>query len=299
MQDFACGYVAVAGRPNVGKSTLTNKLLNFPLSIVTRKPQTTRQRTLGILTGEDYQVIFLDTPGMLVPRYALQKVMLEAAWSAVEDADIVLLLTEPAADNFNGETRIIERLKSMRKKVVLAINKIDLVPKPSLLPLTEHFMAIFPFEEIVPVSALKNDGLDRLKQILISNLPRQAPFYPPDEVSDRPLRFFAAEIIRQKVFELYGEEIPYSVAVVIDEYKEREKGKDYIRANVIAEKDTQKAILIGGGGAAVKRLGQAARESIERFVGKPVFLEIRVQVRKNWRKEERAARRLQREEGWS
>jgi len=291
MGTFACGYVAVAGRPNVGKSTLTNKLLNFPLSIVTRKPQTTRQRLLGILTGEEYQVIFLDTPGMLVPRYALQKVMNEAAWAAVEDADVVLLLTEPVADDFDGETNILDRLGKLGKKVILAINKIDLISKPSLLPLTEHFMGLYPFEEIVPVSALKSDGLDILKKAIIAALPEQAPFYPPDEITDKPMRFFAGEIVRQKVFELYGEEIPYSVAAVVDEYKEREGSKDYIRVDVIAERDTQKAILIGRKGEAVKKLGRAAREAIEAFVGKPVFLEIRVQVRKNWRKDENSARR--------
>lgn len=291
MGNFSCGYVAVAGRPNVGKSTLTNRLLNFPLSIVTRKPQTTRQRLLGILTGEDHQVIFLDTPGMLVPRYALQKVMNQAAWAAVEDADVVLLLTEPAADDFNGEANILDRLRRLGKKVILAINKIDLISRPSLLPLTEHFMGLYPFEEIVPVSALKNDGLDILKRTIVAALPEQPPFYPPDEVTDKPMRFFAGEIVRQKVFELYGEEIPYSVAAVVDEYKEREGSKDYIKVDVIAERDTQKAILIGRKGEAVKKLGRAAREAIEAFVGKPVYLEIRVQVRKNWRKDENSARR--------
>lgn len=291
MEEFACGHVAVAGRPNVGKSTLTNKLLNFPLSIVTRKPQTTRQRLLGILTGDDYQVVFLDTPGMLVPKYALQKVMNEAAWSAVEDADVVLLLTEPMADDFNGDTRILERLKDLGKKVILAINKIDLISKPALLPLTAHFMDLYPFEEIVPISALEDDGLDLLKEAIVRCLPRQQPFYPPDEITNKPMRFFAGEIVRQKVFELYGDEVPYSVAAVVDEYKEREGGKDYIKVDIITERDTQKAIIIGKKGEAVKRLGQAAREAIEAFTGKPVYLEIRVAVKKNWRKEEGSARR--------
>lgn len=291
MEEFACGYVAVAGRPNVGKSTLTNRLLNFPLSIVTRKPQTTRQRLLGILTGDDYQVIFLDTPGMLVPRYALQKLMNEAAWLAVEDADVVLLLTEPTADDFDGGTRILERLRELNKKVILAINKIDLISKPSLLPLTAHFMDLYPFEEIVPISALKADGLDLLRDAIVRSLPRQEPFYPPDEITDKPMRFFAGEIVRQKVFELYGDEVPYSVAAVVDQYKERDGGKDYIKVDVITERDTQKAIIIGRNGEAIKKLGQAAREAIEAFVGKPVFLEIRVAVKKNWRKDEGSAKR--------
>lgn len=294
MEDFSCGYVAVAGRPNVGKSTLTNKLLNFPLSIVTRKPQTTRQRLLGILTGDGYQVVFLDTPGLLVPRYALQKVMVEAAWSAVEDADIVLLMTEPVADEFDDEIGILRRLDELGKKVILAINKIDLISKPSLLPLMDHFSTIYPFEEIVPISALKDDGLHRLRDAVVARLPKQPPFYPPDEVTDKPMRFFAGEIVRQKVFELYGEEVPYSVAAVVDEYKEREGGKDFIRVEVIAERDTQKAILIGRKGEAVRKLGQAAREAIEAFVGKPVYLEIRVLVKKDWRKDERSAKRYSR-----
>ncbi len=291
MGGFSCGYVAVAGRPNVGKSTLINKLLDFPLSIVTRKPQTTRQRVLGILTGDDYQIIFLDTPGMLVPRYALQKVMNEAAWSAVEDADVVLLLSEPVADDFDGDTGILERLRKLDKKVILAVNKIDLVSKPSLLPLTEHFMALYPFEEIVPISALKDDGIDVLKRAVVAALPEQPPFYPPDEVTDKPMRFFAGEIVRQKVFELYGEEIPYSAAAVVDEYKEREGGKDYIKVSVIVERDSQKAIVIGRKGEAIKKLGRAAREDLETFIGKPVYLELSVQVKKNWRKDERTARR--------
>jgi GTP-binding protein Era len=291
MEGFSCGYVAVAGRPNVGKSTLTNKLLNFPLSIVTRKPQTTRQRLLGVLTGEDYQVVFLDTPGMLIPRYALQKVMNEAAWSAVEEADVVLLMSEPAADDFDGGTRILERLGEMKKRVILAINKIDLISKPSLLPLTEHFTGLYPFDDIVPISALKDDGLDILKRAIVAALPRQQPFYPPDEITDKPIRFFAGEIVRQKVFELYGEEVPYSIAAVVDEYKERHGSKDYIKVDLIAERDTQKAIIIGRKGEAVKKLGRAAREAIEAFVGKPVYLEIRVQVKKNWRRDEQSARR--------
>jgi GTP-binding protein Era len=294
MEDFSCGYVAVAGRPNVGKSTLTNKLLNFPLSIVTRKPQTTRHRLLGILTGDGYQVVFLDTPGLLIPRYALQKVMVEAAWSAVEDADIVLLMTEPVADEFDDEIGILRRLDELGKKVILAINKIDLISKPSLLPLMEHFSTVYPFEEIVPISALKDDGLRHLRDAVVARLPKQPPFYPPDEVTDKPMRFFAGEIVRQKVFELYGEELPYSVAAVVDEYKEREGGKDFIRVEVIAERDSQKAILIGRKGEAVRKLGQAAREAIEAFVGKPVYLEIRVLVKKDWRKDERSAKRYSR-----
>ena len=172
MEDFVCGYVAVIGRPNVGKSTLVNNLLSFPLSIVTRKPQTTRHRLLGILSEDNYQVIFQDTPGILVPRYALQKLMVESAWAVIEDADLVLLMTEPRQDDFNGEAHILSGLKRAGRKVVLAINKIDLVQKSSLLPLIGFYDRLFAFVEIVPISALKSDGLDALKKMIISNLPR-------------------------------------------------------------------------------------------------------------------------------
>ncbi|MFH1220189.1 MAG: GTPase Era [Candidatus Eisenbacteria bacterium] len=292
MQDFVCGYVAVAGRPNVGKSTLVNKLLNWPLSIISRKPQTTRHKLLGILSGDAYQVIFLDSPGLMVPGYALQKMMVNTAWSAVDEADLVLLLAEPRKDDLNGETGILEHLGRLKKRVILAINKIDIVRKADLLPLIEFYKGLFPFCEIVPISALKDDGLDILKKMIIAGLPHQQPFYPAGEVTDRPQRFFVGEIIRQKVFERFGEEIPYSVAVVVEEYKEREASKDYVKAVVVCEKPSQKAILIGKGGAAIKRLGRAARTEIEAFVGKDVFLELKVEVRENWRREERTVRQL-------
>jgi len=292
MQDFVSGYVAVAGRPNVGKSTLVNKLLSYPLSIVSPKPQTTRHRLLGILSGQGYQVIFLDSPGLMVPRYALQDLMVKTAWSAISEADLVLLLTEPKEDDLDGETRIMGRLRQLRKRVVLAINKIDLVGKPDLLPVIRFYNDLFPFEEIVPISALKEDGLDDLKKVIVSRLPHQPPFYPEGEVTDRPQRFFAAEIVRQKVFERFGEEIPYSVAVVVDEYKEREGAKDYIKATVFCERESQKAILIGKRGEAVKRLGREARSEIERLTGKGVFLELKVDVKENWRRRDGTVRML-------
>jgi GTP-binding protein Era len=284
--------VAVAGRPNVGKSTLVNKLVSYPLSIITRKPQTTRHKLLGILDGEGYQAIFLDSPGLMVPRYALQHLMVKTAWDAIEEADLVLLVTEPRRDDLDDETGIIAQLKRLKRPAILAINKIDLIDRAVLLPLIEAFGKAYPFKEIVPISALKDDGLDVLKRLVVSNLPHQPPFYPPGEVTDRPQKFFVGEIIRQKVFELYGEEIPYSVAVLVEEYKEREDGKDYIKALVICEKPSQKAILIGKRGEAIKRLGRAARTDVEGFVGKGIFLELKVEVRENWRREEQSVRQL-------
>lgn len=285
MQDFVSGYVAVAGRPNVGKSTLVNKILNFPLAIVSRKPQTTRHKLLGILNGDAYQVVFLDSPGLMVPKYALQDLMVRSAWAAMEESDLVLLVAEPREDDLDGETQILRRLARLKKPVILAVNKIDLVGKSDLLPVIEFYRNLHPFDEIVPVSALKDDGLEILKQVIVSRLPHQPPFYPPGEITDRPQRFFVGEIIRQKAFEQFGEEIPYSLAVVVDEYKERDRAKDYIRAVLICEKTSQKAILIGKRGGAMKRLGRAARTDIENFVGREVFLELKVEVRGNWRRE--------------
>lgn len=291
-KDFVCGYVAVAGRPNVGKSTLVNRLLNFPLSIITPKPQTTRHKILGILSETGYQVIFLDIPGIMLPKYALQDLMVKSAWSAIEEADLVLLMVEPRLRDIEKDSAILKRLEKLNKRAILAINKIDLVIKSRLLPVIEGYSTAFAFEEILPISALKADGLDQLKRAIVSKLPHQPPFYPQGDLSDRPQRFFVGELIRQKVFEQYGEEVPYSVAVLIDEYAERETAKDYIEATVICERDSQKAILIGQHGEAIKQLGRAAREEIEAFIGKGAFLKIKVDVRKNWRKQERSVKRL-------
>jgi GTP-binding protein Era len=291
-KDFRCGYVTVAGRPNVGKSTLTNKLLNYPLSIVSPKPQTTRHRIMGILSGEQYQVIFQDTPGIMVPGYELQKQMVAGAWTAIEESDLVLLMVEAGRQETDPEMEIVGRISRQKKQAILAINKIDLIPKERLLPLIDSYSRSYSFREIIPISALKNDGLDLLSRAIIANLPRQPPFYPPEELTDRPQRFFVAEIIRQKVFSLYGEEIPYSTAVVIDEYVEREGAKDYVRAIVVCERQSQKGIIIGKRGEAIKRLGAAAREDVEALTGEGVFLELRVEVRKKWRQDGQQVRRL-------
>ncbi len=291
-RDFVSGYVAIAGKPNVGKSTLLNRLLNFPLSIVSPRPQTTRHNLLGILSEDNYQVVFLDSPGLMVPKYTLQKLMLKAAWSAIEEADLVLLLIRPSPGEFDDQPNVLERLEQTGKRVILAINKIDLIPRSDLLPIIAMSRERFCFEEILPISALRADGLDRLKQVIVARLPHQPPFYPPGELTDRPQRFFVGEIVRQKVFEQFGEEIPYSVAVSVEEYEERPGSKDYIQATIVCERESQKGMLIGKGGEAIKRLGTAARDDIEALTGKAVFLELKVAVVKKWRDEEERIRRL-------
>ncbi|MEO0093870.1 MAG: GTPase Era [candidate division WOR-3 bacterium] len=280
---FKSGYVAIIGKPNVGKSTLLNSLLQYKLSIVSPKPQTTRHRILGILNGENFQAIFIDTPGMIKPTYPLQKIMQKEVKTALEDADLILLMIEPKDLPEANEKKMIQSL--IKKPAILVINKIDTVAKTELLPIIEEYSQM-GFKEIFPISALYNDGVEDLKQGIVENLPEGAPFYPPDQITERPERFFVAEIIREAIFTNYGEEIPYSTTVEIEEFKEREKGKDYIRAIIYTERPSQKAILIGKEGQALKKVGSIARKNIENFLGRAVYLELWVKVKEGWRKDE-------------
>ena len=283
---FKAGYVALIGRPNVGKSTLMNALLGQKLSIVTPKPQTTRHRVLGILNGKECQIIFLDTPGLLIPRYKLQETMVKTARNAIEEADVLLFMIEPEDKISEANRSILSELNQSKKPVILTINKIDLIEKDKLLPIIDHYSQHFNLTSIIPVSAIKADGLEKLKQLIIENLPVGFPFYPLDMITDQPERFFVAEIIREKIFQKYGEEIPYSTTVTIEEFKEREQGKDYVRAVIYVERDSQKGIIIGKHGAALKKVGQIARAEIELFLGRPVYLELFVKVKEKWRQNE-------------
>jgi len=289
------GYVAIVGEPNVGKSTLMNSLLGQKLSIVTPKPQTTRRRILGILNGEGYQAIFLDTPGILKPKYLLHKAMVGYADSAIEDADLVFSMieaTDPKLERDPKKDLVIERLTATKKPAFLLINKVDIVAKSELLPIIDHYSKLFPFKEIIPISALNGDNLDDLKRTLLHYLPVGQPFFPPDELTDQPEKFFVGEIIREKVFENYRDEVPYSTEVEVVEFKEREGRKDFISAEINVERQSQKGILIGKGGAALKEVGESARKEIEEFLGRPVFLELRVKVHENWKKDERWLKRF-------
>ncbi len=290
--NFKAGYVALIGAPNVGKSTLMNALLGQKLSIVTPKPQTTRHRILGISTGADFQIIFLDTPGLLTPRYKLQEIMVKTIHSAIGEADVLLFLVEPDYPIPQSTISFLSEILKSRKPLILAINKIDTILKEKLLPIIDSYARHFHLTTIVPISALKADGLDDLLQELIDKLPPGLPFYPEEMITDHPERFFVAEIIREKIFQLYGEEIPYSTAVAIEEFSEREQGKDYIRAVIYVEKPSQKGIIIGRQGAALKKVGQVARAEIELFLQRPVFLEIFVKVKEKWRQKEMVLREL-------
>ncbi len=284
--EFKCGYAAILGIPNVGKSTLMNSILKTKLSITTSKPQTTRKKILGIYSDDDSQIIFLDTPGLVEPKYLLQKKMVESINSALKDADIIISVVDTnkkTLSNF-GET-IIPLIQSVRESQFkfLVINKIDLIKKEELLQIIDMLNKKFQFDEIIPISALTGFNVNELTGTIKKYLPIHEPFYPTDILSQEPERFFISEIIREKVFEHYREEIPYSTEVVIAEYKERENSKDYISAEIIIERESQKKIIIGKGGEALKKVGQRARKDIEEFLGKQVFLELRVKVREDWR----------------
>ena len=290
---YKAGYVAIVGEPNVGKSTLLNALLEQKISIVTNKPQTTRQRVLGILSREDAQLIFLDTPGLLKPKYLLHKEMMKSAESALADADAVLVMTQTSS-GAELPREVSERIFPLckTKPILLIINKADKVHKADLLPTIAQFADLGMFKEIIPVSALRRDNLDAVVQSLIKYLPEHEAFYPPDIISESPERFFVAEFIREQLFEKFSEEIPYSTAVEIREFKERETGKTLISADIIVERESQKGIVIGKKGESLKNVGTSARIQIEEFLQREVFLELHVKVREKWRESEAMLRQL-------
>lgn len=277
--DHRSGYVALVGKPNVGKSTLLNALLGRKLSIVTPKAQTTRHRILGIYSDDATQIIFLDTPGIIQPRYKLQEVMMHAVSDAVADADLLVFMGDATQDR--PDTFSLEHIGN--RPALLALNKIDLIRQEEALPLVEQYVVLRAFEEVIPISALKGFNLDVLMAEIKKRLPLGPPFYPKDMISEHPERFFVAEIIREKVFQHYRQEVPYSVAVNLTSYEERPEGKDLIDAEIVVERDSQKGILIGKGGKALKRIGTEARKDIEAFLGKSVYLKLFVKVRSDWR----------------
>lgn len=280
--DHRSGYVALVGPPNVGKSTLMNALVGQKLSIVTAKPSTTRHRVLGILSGDDYQIVFLDTPGIVRPQYRLHEAMMHAVDFAVNDADVLLFMVDAAHEGV--PQRALDRIAE--RPAILLLNKIDLMAQEEALPLVARYQALRAFDAVIPISAKTGFNLDTVLAQILARLPKGPPYYPKDQLSEHPERFFVAEIIREKVFELYREEIPYAVQVNVVVYEEREGTKDFIDAEIVVERDSQKGILIGKGGSGLKRLGAAARKDIEAFVGKPVYLQLHVKARADWRNRE-------------
>jgi GTPase len=283
---FRSGYVAIIGEPNVGKSTLLNALLKQKISIVTNKPQTTRHKILGILSGDDHQIVFLDTPGIIKPKYLLQEVMMQFAASAVKDADIIMLLVDAdkaKRKEYEVSEDAVIQIKAANKKTFLVVNKIDLLKKEEVLPVLNDLQKLFLFDEVVPVSALRVFNTGELVSTIVKYLPEHAPFYDTDIVSNAQEKFFVSEIVREKIFEQFEEEIPYSTTVEVVEFKERQGEKHFIAADIIVERNSQKGILIGKQGSALKKLGSSARRAIEEFIGHGVFLELHVKVREDWR----------------
>lgn len=281
------GYVNIVGYPNVGKSTLMNALMGDRLSIITSKPQTTRHRILGILNEEDYQIIFSDTPGVIDdPSYSMQEAMNRMAFSVFEDADILILLTDPY-DKYTGEERIFHRLNKRDFPVFLVINKMDLVSEEKLDAVREHWENIFKADQVFTISAQEKTGLEELINAITDHLPEGPAYYPKDQLSDRNYRFFVSEIIREKILQQFKQEVPYSCEVVVDEYDETEEKITRIHASIYVDRKSQKSILIGKGGSAIKKLGIASRASIEAFIDNKVFLELKVKVKDNWRDDDR------------
>jgi GTP-binding protein Era len=292
-KDFKSGYVAIAGTPNAGKSTLLNRMLGEKISITSKKPQTTRNRILGVLHRTEFQIVFFDTPGVFEAKDKLNVRIVDAALSAVGDADSLLVVIDVSHPEPNAERFLIKQLQSQTRPVILALNKIDLVDKPLVLASIDKWSKLYEFNEIIPISARHGTQIDELIAAMTGTLPAGPPYFPEDTLTDVTERFIAAELIREQVFRLTGEEIPYATAVTIETFKEKKEGRLVnIEAAIHLERDSQKGIVIGKNGSKLKQIGTRSREQIEQMLGCKVYLKLFVRVQKNWRKDTRAIRRF-------
>ncbi len=288
---FRSGFISIIGRTNVGKSTFLNQILKQKIAIVSDKAQTTRNKIIGIYHSEQAQAIFLDTPGFHKPKYRLNELMLKTAINTLDGIDVVLYLIEPERVVGPGDRYIIDLLQSVKTPVILAINKIDLVPKEQILPVIAMYSTAYTFAEIIPMSALTNENVEHTVETIINYLPEGPQYYPEDMVTDQPEQFIVTEIIREKVLQLTREEIPYSIAVVVERMKPRENGSMIdIDATVYVERSSQKGIIIGKSGNLLKRIGTLARKDIETILGTKIYLNLWIKVRKKWRKNEQDLR---------
>jgi GTP-binding protein Era len=283
------GFVALVGRPNAGKSTLLNRLVGSKLAIVSDKPQTTRTRILGVKTSDDAQIVFVDTPGIHRPLHRMNVRMVDLAVETLREVDIVAVIVDASETVGGGVRYLMDLIRDVRTPMVLVLNKIDLIPKPRLLPLIESFNAQRAFGAIVPVSALSGDGVDRLEQVLIDHLPEGEALYPEDYLTDQPERVLAAEIVREKLLEHTRAEIPFASAVVVDRFQEPDQEEGLLRlyCTILVEHESQKPIVIGRGGAMIKRIGTDARSELEALFGTRVFLDLHVKVKADWRDDDR------------
>lgn len=284
--EHKAGFVNIIGNPNVGKSTLMNAFVGEKLSIITSKAQTTRHRIMGIVNGDDFQIVYSDTPGILKPNYKLQNAMLRFVDTALSDADVILYVTD-TVESLDKNINYLEKVQKTDVPVLLLINKIDLSDQETLVKLVEKWEEILPKAEIIPVSALKNFNVDTVFNRILTLLPPSPPYFPKDQLTDKTERFFVQEIIREKIFVNYKKEIPYSCEVNVEEFKE-EEDIIKIRSLIYVSRDSQKGILIGHKGEALKRVGTQARKDMERFFEKKVFLEMYVKVLKDWRNKDQS-----------
>jgi GTP-binding protein Era len=284
------GFVNIIGSPNVGKSTLMNVLVGERLSIITSKAQTTRHRIMGIVNGEDFQIVYSDTPGVLKPNYKLQESMMEFVHTALTDADVILFVTDIYED-IKIEEHILHKIKHAKAKVLLLINKIDLATQEKLEEKVNYWKNEVPNSEVIPVSALEKFNVNYIFDRIIENLPEGPGFYDKDQLTDKPEKFFVSEIIREKILTNYKKEIPYSVEVVVESFKDEETIIK-IRAEILVVRDSQKGIIIGHQGKALKKVGTEARKDMEAFFGKQVFLELFVKVNKDWRDNDQQLKRF-------
>jgi len=290
-QEFKSGFVAIVGRPNAGKSTLVNRLVGEKVAIVTSRPQTTRNRIQGIVNRENAQIAMIDTPGLHRPESALGRQMMGEVEAAIEAVDIVSLILDASEDFGVGDRRAVERLQRVEGTRFLLLNKIDRLPRAELLPMIEKLSKLGKFDEIIPISALKGDGVDRALEKFIEYLPVGTPQFPTDQYTDQPERFLAAEIVREKAMSSTTQEVPHAVAVICDAFEETEK-LIRIRATIYVDREGQKGILIGKGGGALKQIGTSARKELETILGAKIFLELYVKVLKNWRENPQIVRQL-------
>lgn len=292
-EGFRSGYVTLVGPPNAGKSTLLNMLLGEKISITSTKPQTTRNRILGIVHRTGAQMVFLDTPGVHASAKEMNRRLVAAAIATLAEADLIVLIVDMTARDADAENLLLQHLPQTRIPVILALNKIDQADRESILAAIAEWSARYDFCDIIPISALKGTQIDDLLGAMQRQLPLGPPFFPEDTLTDQPVRFLAAELIREKVFRLTGEEIPYAVAVTVDDFGEEPlKNRVRIHATIHVERDSQKGIVIGKGGAKLKEIGTAARGDIEKLLGARVFLKLFVRVQKNWTRDTKSLRRF-------
>lgn len=282
-EGFKSGFVAIIGRPNVGKSTLLNRIVAQKIAIMSDKAQTTRNKIQGVYTTKNEQIVFIDTPGIHKPKTKLGDFMVETAYSAIREVDAVLFMVSADQPRGRGDDFIIERLKNAKAPVYLIINKIDTVHPDQLLPIIEDYRNEFDFTEIIPISATEGNNVETLLSTLVDDLPEGPQFYPEDQVTDHPEYFIVSELIREKVLHLTDQEVPHSIAVITESMKRDEFDKIHIQATIIVERDSQKGIIIGKGGKMLKNIGVKSRKDIENLLGNKVYLELWVKVQKNWR----------------